>query len=316
MVLKIKSNWTLLFLCTLFHFSCQNVVEKIENPATGSSELLTTLDQNKIGYDLSIQKTNHDFEVIEICRFQDHWIVGTEHNGLWISTTSDDLLFKPIGNWKHPQKVIGLYTSKEKIYCSLFDNGLYLSVDKGKNWKNIQYDLPDDRVRGIIEHKGKLIVGCDLGIFILEGKHWKAIFTEGQVQDIKQIATSLYAASVKGVIQSDDSGKTWTSCLAEGTVHDLCLVDGGIIALHVSGDLYYIDEAGERSKISEYSPRSNSYVYDAVSIDSCWYMSNNYGLFYSNDKGKTWDFKLPTQNRFISKLAVDSSLLLVGTRPL
>src|SRR5690606_29891233 len=67
---------------------------------------------------------------------------------------------------------------------------------------------------------GTLFIGCDNGLFksIDNGKNWKQVYTEGWVMKFVESNGVLLATSQRGIIRSTDGGENWDRVISEGGV--------------------------------------------------------------------------------------------------
>jgi len=103
----------------------------------------------------------------------------------------------------------------QALYAGTFDGGVFRSADGGATWRPISRALPNDSIRGIVQHDNSLYVGTGRGIFktINQGGLWTPInkgLTEMSIQSlIAGESGVLYAGTSSGAFRSDDGGTTW-----------------------------------------------------------------------------------------------------------
>ncbi len=171
------------------------------------------------------------------------------------------------GNWLpmytnfNNQSIRTIMETADGIVFIGCDNGLYKSVDKGKNWRQVQNG---GLVMGIVESEGVLIGTSQRGIMRStdKGEHWELVISEGGVGiAVERIEGGFAAISYSTRAQSRririslDGGKTWKA----------------------------IDE-GLKSSMS---------ISSIKQIGGYLICGHSDGIFRSSDLGKTWSIVQP-----------------------
>jgi photosystem II stability/assembly factor-like uncharacterized protein len=243
-------------------------------------------------------------------------LLATENNGLFLSDTKGQD-WKQIGSALPEPKITALHLAGTAIYAGVYQKGIYVSHDEGAHWTSLNSDLPDLRVRAIATTTdGTLLVATDRGIFrrSAEQDHWTAVFSEGQVISLNQEGGKLVAGAVTGVLLSEDQGLHWRRIHREGAAHNTALLEGHIVVMNISGDLFLSEDWGKSWRKAVYLPRAGSYVYEMVKAGDHLVMSNNYGLHRSADWGRTWTLILPTEELVFNDFVASGDTLFAGTR--
>jgi photosystem II stability/assembly factor-like uncharacterized protein len=203
---------------------------------------------------------------------------GYEDGGLYQTSDNGNNWTKLSGG-----KVLSLLFNKDRIFVGYFySNGLRITTDEGKTWDN-----------KIINHENEF-KEIDLGP---NGDY----MPDPDIEKICQINNKIITFTQNGIFATTDYGETWITSIQRvnyGMVSDLFVNNGTIYVatyysskpdiLHV-GNLLASTDGGETwTKINKdpliYRVRSV-----AVSGDTIFAGTDGYGLFYSTDKGGTWE---------------------------
>lgn len=176
-------------------------------------------------------------------------------------------------------KKYAMHTIFEKADGTIFiayDQGLYKSIDQGKNWKQVQKGL----VMKIVESEGVLIATSRLGIIRStdNGENWQKVISEGGMGITVECIKGGFAAisynektESRRIRISLNRGKTWKA------------IDEG---LPPSSDISSIKQIG-----------------------AYFICGHPNGIFQSSDVGKTWDKVHPGVENKIFRIYVSGNVL-------
>lgn len=242
-------------------------------------------------------------------------IFASDNLGLFISE-SNRTKWKPVGKDLPGKKINALQVYDGKIYVGIYQEGIYMSKDGGEQWISINKNLKDLRIQSILKQKDFFLVGTDSGLLKYDFKQntWNAVLDGEQVVSLNFDAGKIIAGTTAGVFLSNDNGSSWSSIHQEGALHNTAILDGLIIAMYISGDLYVSGNWGEDWTKSNYRPNASSYVYEVAYIDGLFLLSNNYGVHISNDRGKNWTHIYKEEDFVFLDFLVLNNVIYGGTR--
>lgn len=138
-------------------------------------------------------------------------IAVTEEHGVYIS--DDGLKTWHSSNSGLPAgiKIKSIVNHKNYLFIGTVLFGVYVSTNQGASWKPSSAGLPGISVRAFYSSGNRLIAGTDSGVFISDnnGGIWTGVMYGTQVNSFTQLNGSLFAATSRGVLRSQDLGKSW-----------------------------------------------------------------------------------------------------------
>lgn len=276
--------------------------------------MYTSLSGGKLWNDAS-SGLPKDLLVSFIDTFDQKLIIGTESKGLFISDASRTK-WVTLSPSLSDKKINALHIAGDEIFIAIFREGIFNSKDGGKTWTSLNGDLKDVRIKAILKIGNAILVGADHGIYqsIAEQTKWKTVFQGNQVVSLNMYDGKITAGSTGGVLLSEDNGANWQWIHEMGAIHNTAILEGVIVAMYISNDLFVSEDWGNSWTLAEYAPKLGSYIYEAAQIYDHFIMSNNYGIHRSIDKGKTWELIYPTDEAIFFDFLVWDSIVYGGTR--
>ncbi len=243
-------------------------------------------------------------------------VLATDDAGLFMSEL-------PAASWLQigaalpGRKISALEVSGNEIYVSVFRHGAFVSDDRGQHWRVLDEAFKDRTVQSILKRERDLFLGVDSGIFrkrVGEGG-WIKVFQGPQVVSLIPLQNRVIAASVGGVLRSDESATGWDWVHREGALHGLTVQGNDVFALYISGDLFVSRDQGLTWFELEYAPRHGSYIYglSRAGSESGYVMSNNYGVHRSKD-GQNWQLEVAQEDLAFFDFLVYEDRLYAGAR--
>ena len=305
----------------LFISSCSNssskthsppLLSKIETSTKKRNSLYTSIDGGQTwvssGNDLP-----SDLDVNCIERVGLELIIGTEQNGLFMSE-GDRSSWKLLGENLPSKKIKNIEVIDEQNIIVTFSNGIFTTLDFGRSWIDMTYNLKDENVMDVLLFGENIFAGADNGIYELHNKNWRPVYQGQQVSCLKHLNGKLFAGTVKGLLQSNDDGTNWELTQTEGAIHNIVIVNWKILLMYINGDVYTSTDIGETWQKALYHQNHSSYVYEATAIGNSMLMSNNYGVHQSIDDGLTWQLIYNQRDEFFSDFLVVPNLIYGVTR--
>ena len=258
-----------------------------------------------------------DTEVSFLERIGNELVLATDNKGIFRSVDNRKS-WEQIGDGLPGRKINALHIAEaeNRIWISVYREGIFEWHDQNKRWINLSYQLSDKRVQSILKIGERLFIGTDTGIFKLEKeqKKWIPLFENVQVLSLEYLQGRIIAGTHRGSLLSEDEGANWRWIHEEGAVHYTHLIDDTIFEMCISGELYFSTDFGTNWSKASYGPRSGSYVYEVVAIGDYLLLSNNYGIHRSVDNGLHWQHIYPTEAMGFFDFIVVNGLLYGGTR--
>jgi len=325
--MKLLNHFTSFFLFLFFLNACAS--SSTNPPSTESSNSIfniTTITQrtsilfsNDAGISWENLNTNlpTELEVAFMNPIGNELIIGTERNGLWISH-NNKLTWKQIGIHFPNKKISSLHIADNEIYAGVFEEGIFKSKDKGETWISLNENLPDLKIRDIYKIKNELLIATDTGIFKSKDnqRSWTQFFKGGQMSVFCKKNNNILAGGLNGVLISkeNDLGEKWEWIHQHEAINNIAVLDDHIFAMYIYNDVFMSDNTNKNWIALEYEPRKGSYVYDAVSVEKNYIMSNNYGIHRSENQGKTWKNIFSSKDFFFSDFVKMENIIYAGTR--
>ncbi len=258
-----------------------------------------------------------ELEVAYMSSLGNELVIGTERHGLWISH-NNKLTWKQIDKHFPNKKISSLHVADNEIYAGVFEEGIFKSKDNGKTWISLNDNLPDLKVRDIYKLKNELLIATDTGIFKSKNnqRSWFQVFKGGQISIFCKKNNNILAGTVNGVLISkgNNLGEKWEWIHQHESINNLAVLDDYIFAMYIYNDVLISNDEGKHWNKTDYKPRKNSYVYDAVQVGKYFIMSNNYGIHRSENQGETWQNIFPINDFFFSDFVVEEDIIYAGTR--
>jgi len=206
---------------------------------------------------------------------------------------------------------------QQPIYATLWDDGVYKSIDRGKSWTKI---LERSWVSALLAINNNIFVGVWSTGEMLKSKDggakWESINFE-QINQFYYDGSILYVATTWDAYRSLDMGETWASLNVRKSVDCILSVNGTIFV--ASGGLFRSDNEGE-----SWEPCNNGLPF----IENVGYWVDNlasfdnklfayvpgYGIYRSENGGISWT---PASNgletKFVSSLLVVRDVIFAGS---
>lgn len=197
---------------------------------------------------------------------------------------------------------------------------------------------------------GNLFIGSDNGLFksVDNGKNWKQVYTEGWVMKCVESNGVLLAASQRGIIRSTDAGENWELVISEGGVGiDVECIKGGFAAINYStaantrrirtsydaGKNWQPIDAGLQAQTmtdsswspmhagnpaqgtdsvwhpEEAAPPALEYKTSIIQVGENFFCGHTDGIYKTSNKGITWELVLPSQKGKMFKLSVSGNVI-------
>ena len=147
--------------------------------------------------------------------FNHSGVIAFNYDGQIYQNIPAEKTWLPIHTSFRKQSMRTIFESADGSVLQGYDDGLYRSADKGKNWKKV---TDEGWVANIIESDGVLIATGTKGIMRStdDGEHWKWVIMEGGVGIAVENIDGGFAAIAYNTVTksrrihiSVDNGKTW-----------------------------------------------------------------------------------------------------------
>lgn len=242
-------------------------------------------------------------------------VLATDNKGIFISENKRTS-WKQISSTLPSPKINSLHVFDSTIYTGVFQYGIYVSENLGGAWHNINAQINDLSVQSICTLDGQLFIGTDSGLsrWSAEKREWEVLLEGLQVVSIERWQDKLVAGSTSGTLISDNQGQNWRIVHEMGALHYTHVVRGNLVEMLISGDLYISRDGGILWESSPYHPNHGTYVYEVIATPRSWLMSNNYGIFRSENSGLSWEHIVKIESMGFFDFICIGDEIIGGTR--
>ncbi len=236
------------------------------------------------------------------------FLAGTDV-GIFMSRDQGQAWQASTGVARSSGRVVAFATLGGKIYAGTDRSGILESFDEGLTWA-VNRSFASENVRSILGHQGKLYVGKDADGVLRSSDHgrsWDRLdhgFPQNaQVFALAALQETLFAGLYsKGLYRWDEPGRRWrkvepVSPLALATIGDTLVVGHNPGGICVSDDLgaswakatptalgdLALPVPGQSGGLASDAP-----VWELASNAELVFAGAGPGIFYSEDKGRTW----------------------------
>lgn len=220
--------------------------------------------------------------------------------------------------------VLSIAISDSSIYAGTYGIGIYLSTDRGKNWKQISSGMPTN-LNGVntILVKGKNVyAGTDSGVYISNnnGASWQKSknIIGFSIKSLIIKDNNVFAGTKGGgVFMSSDTCKTWIAVNTglAGNVSSLA-VSGTNIYAGTDYGVYISADNGGLWKLVNNGNTLFSEILSLTATGNYVFAGTRYGgVFKTSDNGLHW---IPVNNKFychtIYTMVANDSDIFAGTK--
>lgn len=216
------------------------------------------------------------------------------------------------------------YTSRAELFAGTFNNGIYYSSDKGKNWTQKNNGLTNQQVFAIAEYKDTLYLGTLGGVYksTNNGNTWIAknngladtyIDALAITRDKRILAGTLYS----GLFISTDFGDSWTQMqndFSNKSVNCILAKSDGFVFVGTTSGLYratlLFDFWGKVDADFQKNTNINTIALDSNGI---LYAGTNNGFVYKSiNNGVNWTkvFEVPKSQIFRIAVSAKNSVFV------
>ncbi|MEN6295923.1 MAG: hypothetical protein ABFD61_07340 [Chloroherpetonaceae bacterium] len=200
---------------------------------------------------------------------------------------------------------------------------LYLSIDNGDTWFDVNDTLPD-AFNTIVVVGNKMIAGATTGVYTStdDGKSWNRSdkgFPNVTVYDLEVNGDNLYAAANMGISLTTDDGETWNNYnngLPPGQDIRTITTDGNhFFATQIgnSNNIFMSTDNGENWSLTP-SSIPTTYIGEIKIYKGNVIATSSSGIYISSDWGSTWvKSNISDSTTSLSILAIDGDWLYAGS---
>lgn len=214
--------------------------------------------------------------------------------------------------------------SDSNIYIGVDNRGIYRSVKGDTNWTSVNTGIEKRSVRSILSIDSMMYAGTDSGLFRLNNNQWKSVdtsFDKLQINDIKYF-DKIYIVTNLGVITSDKNITHWSwskKNLKDYTGYFQYNIHNNINfhdnSVFVGTSVYGIFRSDDSGKtwIGTGSTARKNYIPQFIVRDTIIFASTYDDIYLSNDEGNNWT-NLVTDSVFsVRYIAFSDSTLYAST---
>ncbi|MGE5499028.1 MAG: YCF48-related protein [Syntrophothermus sp.] len=169
---------------------------------------------------------------------------GTEGRGSIFKLSEDGVSWNSSFNGGFSfLRVESLIFHRGNLYAGLYEHGIYMSSDSGKNWYKAVPDLSNSTVWSFASQGPNLYAGTDKGVFISkdDGVSWNSVDNGLENQLVYVLASNekaIFAGTWNGVFMSTNNGNNWIN-ISEG------LPNKTVFTLALQNDIIYAGTFGD-----------------------------------------------------------------------
>lgn len=281
--------------------------------------------------EIPVPRSAHDLDVLSLVS-NGHGLIyyGAEKGqNIWRSADRGET-WNEMGPGLNPHcdVVALLATGEKKIFAGLSGGGIFLSLDNGDTWTQVNNHLTDLDIRSMtLNSGGEIIVATDNGRIFRSAKDgclWNQVIEEPIETPVSALATDstgiLYAGCLgQGVFVSENGGESWTENSAGLENPDIrCLSvhgEGYILAGADGGRIYRSPGGGSPwVRIDRGATEADIYAISTDPSGTIFTGTNGEGIIRSRDGGDSWErADNGLQGLEIRSLLCEEDVLLAGT---
>lgn len=255
--------------------------------------------------------SDNGVDIYDIIQHEDYLLASCWGPGT-IFSFDNGMTWEPMNEGFSELRILSLINFRDSLLVAATDNGVYTTADKGENWENYWHGLGDFYVTGVTTNSKGDIYASTWYSGVHKLNKGDSVFTNISNKDIINLSPRFIECGLNdeiytggyfgyGLYVTDDDGNNWKN-LGEGIlerVQSLEYITDSIlfVGLFTNGHpMYYTTDKGNswNSHLfsnSEQRPvkgfRRIKKTQDGKIFALAEYVS--YGLFMSNDTGKTWE---------------------------
>ena len=259
--------------------------------------------------------------------------IAEHNNTLYIATYTDIFASTDSGkNWtsisrRQEGEPIALLTTNEGFYLVL-EEGVYISVDEGRQWSLFNIDLKDSEITAAINIEDTVLIGTEQGLYRIKSGKWKQVL-QGKFTTANSLTVAdntLYAGTspksykvstdnleIKQgnemlpnepskrweLYSSNDFGETWKKITPKNKSEkekkvpfDIRILASDKTILAIGLHIYRSRDKGQTwTQLSSTTTRLNLDIEDVVVVNENTFYANvdsSPGIHHTIDGGKSW----------------------------
>lgn len=170
-------------------------------------------------------------------------------------------------------------------------HGIFVSHDTGKTWKQDPGAIHNIQIRCLLVYKNQWLAGTDNGIYrsLDQGKNWTHLYGTLQVNGFAQTNGKIYAAVVDGAILSTDEGNSWSYIYQPFALHDITSDEQQVYAMTMGEGLLQSANDGQTwENINAGLDSRDRYTFEVQNIGNELFAGQWEGVFHRQLAGGPW----------------------------
>ncbi|MES2650013.1 MAG: exo-alpha-sialidase [Bacteroidota bacterium] len=164
---------------------------------------------------------------------------------------------------------------------------------------------------------GTVFIGTNDGLFrsVDKGKNWKQVYTRGWGTKLVESNGVLMATSQNGILRSTDDGENWDCVLYEGGVAiALERIKGGFATINyntlsMTRRVRTSFDDGKTWQAIDAGLPANLSMASIIQVGENFFCGHPDGIYRSSDMGKTWKLLLPSVEGKVFNLSVSGNVI-------
>ncbi|MCP3671566.1 MAG: hypothetical protein GY814_14285 [Gammaproteobacteria bacterium] len=174
-------------------------------------------------------------------------------------------------SYDHVQIAVGVDNSAETLLFQQQDeyykSAIALSVDHGKHWKRLDFDLGVPLVSVLLLDKNTIVVaastegfGGEIHKSTDQGKSWDVVYTGGLLYQLIALDNKHLLAAGWGILESYSSGNSWNTILSSNNFITAIIKtsQGSLVAVSSNAEIYRSTDKG-KNWLKVYTAKSGGF---------------------------------------------------------
>jgi hypothetical protein len=229
-----------------------------------------------------------------------------------------------INEWKRvntipieSDEINSLYLYGNKIFAGTKNNGIFISSDKGDNWKVYNEGLKNLTIRKFIVIANKMYACTNGGLYFFDEmvKRWRLEYGHHslQVNGIKELDGEIYIGTNQGAFKRKKDENEWRQIISDRSLHNISSDSRNIYALTYN-ELFISPDKGSSWYSDQKGMPAGMYSFQVIEKDNT-VLAGQWDGVYSKTSSQGWKLSsngLPG-NFPVVELVVNGDIIVAGS---